>query len=393
MNRGGIEPSTEGACGEMYRQAAQFICDDQMNVKYLSGTEVSIKNITRHEVRVNEKEEEITSDQTRHKVQGRREGEVDTEAPVWWLLEAEGHSSNRRNRNRIRKHLWKKLDDLKRRTDLPDGVKREEMGKLEAQLSRYQRPPKPERQKLDWRRRKRKGEHHLKQRGKVLESAERATSRPGRRLGIPGSGVSYPVHRVMSRRRYGVTSDGDKFKGLTIHYELDERRRAREEERDAWHYHATMAELDVVEYQRAYTHLVAHQRGIGACAPKRRGILVGEVQESVDAVGLPSCEPPAPAIGVLFDFRQSSLCTAVHSAAGRAVESVHLDSGYYVYLPENIQLEADPVSDPCDGAVEKEDPQVEEGQGDEEIKITVRHGKKHSRCFLLCNLGRVMALQ
>ena len=68
MNRGGIEPSTEGACGEMYRQAAQFKCDDQMNVKYLCGTEVSIKNITRHEVRVNEKKEEITSDQTGHKV-------------------------------------------------------------------------------------------------------------------------------------------------------------------------------------------------------------------------------------------------------------------------------------------------------------------------------------
>ena len=121
--------------------------------------------------------------------------------------------------------------------------------------------------------------------------------------------------------------------------------------------------------------------------------MVGEVQESVDAVGLPSCEPPAPASGVLFDFRQSSLCTAVHSAAGRAVESVHLDSGYYVYLPENIQLDAVTVSDPCDGAVEKEDHQVEEGPGDEEIEITVRHGKKRSRCFTLCTSGRVRDLQ
>ena len=81
---------------------------------------------------------------------------------------------------------------------------------------------------------------------------------------------------------------------------------------------------------------------------------------------------------MLFDIRQSSPCTAVHSAAGRAVESVHLDSGYYVYLPENIQLEADPVSDPCDGAEEKEDPQVEEGQGDEEIKITVRRARQEA---------------
>ena len=268
MNRGGIEPSTEGACGEMYRQAAQSKCVNEVNVHYICGTEVSIKKITRHEVRVNENKEEITSDQTRHKVQGRREGEVDVEAPVWRLLEAEGHLSNRRNRNRIRKHLRKKLDGLKRRTDLPDGVKRVEMEKLEAQLGRYQRPPKPEMQKVDWRRRKHKGEHHLKQRGKGLESAGH-TIRPGRRLGIPGSGVSYPVHRVMSRRRYGVTSYGDKFKGLTIQYEMDERRRASEVERDAWHYHATMAELDVVEYQRAYTHLVAHQHGIGAWASER----------------------------------------------------------------------------------------------------------------------------
>ena len=85
--------------------------------------------------------------------------------------------------------------------------------------------------------------------------------------------------------------------------------------------------------------------------------MVGEVQESVEAVGLPSCEPPAPASGVLFDIRQSSQCTAAHSAAGRAVESVHLDSGYYICL----QLDAVTVSDTCDGAVEKEDPQVEEG--------------------------------
>ena len=215
MNRGGIEPSTEGAGGGMYRQAAQFKCDDQMNVKYLCGTEVSIKNIMRHEVQVKEKKEEVTSKQTWHKVQGRRKGEVDVEAPVWWLLEAEGHSSNHQNRNRIRRHLRKKLDGLERRTDLPDGVKRVEMEKLEAQLGRYQRPPKPEMQKVDWRRRKRKGEHHLKQRGKGLESAGH-TIRPGRRLGIPGSGVSYPVHRVMSRRRYGVSSDNNKFKGLAI---------------------------------------------------------------------------------------------------------------------------------------------------------------------------------
>ena len=56
--------------------------------------------------------EEVTSNQTRHQAQGRRNGEVDMEAPVWWMLEVEGHSSNRLNRNRIKKNLRKKLDDF-----------------------------------------------------------------------------------------------------------------------------------------------------------------------------------------------------------------------------------------------------------------------------------------
>ena len=161
------------------------------------------------------------------------------EAPVWWMLEVEGHSSNRRNRNRIRKHLRKKLDGLKRRTDISEEVKRAEMRKLQCQLDYYQRPPKPTKQS-DWRQRQRQGKHQPTPRGKGLESAGRVTFRPGRRYGIPGSGVSYPIDRVMSRRRYGVSSDGDKFKGLAIKCEMEHRCRTSEVERDAWYYHATM---------------------------------------------------------------------------------------------------------------------------------------------------------
>ena len=144
---------------------------------------------------------------------------------------------------------------------------------------------------------------------------------------------------------YGVSSDGDKFKGLAMKCEMEHRRRASEVERDAWHYHATMAELDVVEYQKAYTQLAAHQQGIGACAPERCSVLAGEVREGVGTARLPSWEPPALADGVLFDIRRSSPGTAVHSTTGRSVESIHLDSGYHVCVPRNTQFEADPVSD------------------------------------------------
>ena len=171
MNRGGIEPPTEGACGDMYRQAAQDKCDEQVNVQYTCGTEVPAEKNTRHEAHVmgNRKEgaarvplrqsrqttsrrladgkavprEEVTTTQARHDAQGSRNGEVVSEAPVWWMLEVEGHSSNRRNRNRIRKHLRKKLDGQKRRTDISEEVKRAEMKKLQSQLDYYQRLPKP----------------------------------------------------------------------------------------------------------------------------------------------------------------------------------------------------------------------------------------------------------
>ena len=57
---------------------------------------------------------------TRHEVQARRNNEVEADAPIWWLLEKEGHSSNRRNRNRIRMNLRTRINCLERRTDLSD---------------------------------------------------------------------------------------------------------------------------------------------------------------------------------------------------------------------------------------------------------------------------------
>ena len=180
----------------------------------------------------------------------------------------------------------------------------------------------------------------------------------------------------MSRRQYGVSSDGDKLKGLAIKCKMERRRRAVEVERDAWHYNATIAELDVVKYQKAYTHLAAHQQGIGVCSPEHRGILVGEVREGVGADGRTSHVWLAPTAGVLFDIRRSLPCTAVHLGTGDALDLIHLDSGYHISVLRDTQSKADSVSDgeveetqseagpasvSCNGAAEEEDPQTEEG--------------------------------
>ena len=144
MNRGGIKPSTESACGGMDSKVARVIWEDLIVVHYICGTEAPASGNTKREVHVKEKREDKTRkrlkvfrrlaegksarDQARHKAQEGREEYED--APVWWQLEVEGHSSNPRNKNRIRKFLKRKIDYLERRTDLPEGVKRVEMRKL-----------------------------------------------------------------------------------------------------------------------------------------------------------------------------------------------------------------------------------------------------------------------
>ena len=116
---------------------ARVIWEDLVVVYYIRGTKVLAKSNTQREVHVKEKREDKTwkrlnvfrrlavgksaCDQMQHKVQEGREEYED--APVWWQLEVEGHSSNPRNRNRVRKFLQRKLDHLTRRTDLPEDTK------------------------------------------------------------------------------------------------------------------------------------------------------------------------------------------------------------------------------------------------------------------------------
>ena len=128
MNREGLESSTESECGGMYSKAARVRCEEvmwdvQSDVNYKCGTKAPAKCNTRRKVRV--KEKLVDKKPKRSKVdRRRREGksagdrmsrevqaskETFEDAPVWWQLEVEGHSSNRRNKNRVRRYLRKML--------------------------------------------------------------------------------------------------------------------------------------------------------------------------------------------------------------------------------------------------------------------------------------------
>ena len=56
------------------------------------------------------REGKSTGDHMPRKVQASKETFED--APVWWQLEVEGHSSNRRNKNKVRQYLQKMLNHL-----------------------------------------------------------------------------------------------------------------------------------------------------------------------------------------------------------------------------------------------------------------------------------------
>ena len=58
MNRGGIEPSTESACGGMDSKVARVIWEDLVVVYYIRGTEALAKSNTQREVQVKEKSED-----------------------------------------------------------------------------------------------------------------------------------------------------------------------------------------------------------------------------------------------------------------------------------------------------------------------------------------------
>ena len=83
MNRGDSKDSTGGASGGLYRKDAQAICGNELDVNYLCGDERPEGHKTR--------------------LRGPHSGRTKEEGtePIGGV--AAQHSSNRRNRNRIRK--------------------------------------------------------------------------------------------------------------------------------------------------------------------------------------------------------------------------------------------------------------------------------------------------
>ena len=159
MNREGFESSTESECGGMYSKAArgrskEIMWDVQTDVNYKCGIKAPAKSNTRRKVRV--KEKLVDKKPKRSKVdRRRREGksagdrmsrevqaskETFEDAPVWWQLEVEGHSYNRRNKNRVRRYLQKMLDHLEANEEIPEKVKRKERQRRRVQLEALQRP-------------------------------------------------------------------------------------------------------------------------------------------------------------------------------------------------------------------------------------------------------------
>ena len=147
--------------------------------------------------------------------------EEDMRAPVWWQLEVEGHSYNRRNKNRVRRYLQKVLDHLEANKEIPEKVKQKERQRRRVQLEALQRP-----------RRRNKNVNVRRKGGRKRRQAEAKTRTPSRRQENWWEGRKVPdclkgitvhsvavmcntmVHRVARGRRYGVISDGNKFHGL-----------------------------------------------------------------------------------------------------------------------------------------------------------------------------------
>ena len=194
--------------------------------------------------------------------------------------------------------------------------------------------------------------------GKKAEEAGHGKSWLERRFG-DGRVIRNPINTVMSRRRYGVTSYGDKIKGLSERWEKERICKALLLGRDPWYYHATLAELDFPKYQQAYTSLATQQHGICTPTPGCRGIPSAVVKEEVAAI---MSALAAPAKGVLFDIRRCSQRLEPHRVTNGEVESIHLDSGYYVQATRCMQPMDDQSSGASsEGVVEGEEPPADVG--------------------------------
>ena len=114
MNRGDNGDPTKSASGGLYREDARVVCGNRLDIKYLCGNERPSGHKTRqggpHSKTTKEKEAETTGGA------------------------AAQHSSNRRNRNRIRRQLLREIYKMERQEAGPDERRETGICSLQEQL-------------------------------------------------------------------------------------------------------------------------------------------------------------------------------------------------------------------------------------------------------------------
>ena len=179
MNRGGNGPPAGSTCGGMYRTGAQSMCEENVRcvgnvcTGHNSGAEAPDASTARRAARVKKirwEEEKMGPKDSKKPAEGRPSKKqtshdvprwecIDMQAPVWWQLEVEGHSSNGKNKNRIRRFLRRTLDHLEANNDIPEEMKCKERQRRRLQLEALQRPPRVEKQKVErWRKKRPKNQ-------------------------------------------------------------------------------------------------------------------------------------------------------------------------------------------------------------------------------------------
>ena len=115
------------------------------------------------------------------------------------------------------------LDHLEANEDSYGEANHEEIQRRRLQLESLQRPPRPKEHIFDGRRRKRNRNRRQGDEKKTAPSGRQPNWWEGRNVpdclkGIPVHSVAVMcntmVHHIARGRRYGVTSDGNKFHGL-----------------------------------------------------------------------------------------------------------------------------------------------------------------------------------
>ena len=249
MNRGAKGTPAGSSCGGLYIRARDLCgldvrCDRKKDTVYRVGAEGPVRRPARvlgkrkeeMKKRSRNSEEQKERQQTRNQAspnQPQQErAEEDMRAPVWWQLEVEGHSYSRKNKNRVRRYLQKVIERLEADKGIPEVARHKELKRRRVQLEALQRHRTDRPCRKDGRKGGRKkrqgGEKKCRPSGRLPNWWE-GRNVPDCLKGLPVHSVTVMcfrmVHRVARGRRYGVTSDGNKFHGLYHQACMEERER------------------------------------------------------------------------------------------------------------------------------------------------------------------------